>query len=278
MFINPITEGVVQLNLKTYTESNRNAWNEVNPIHQKHNPINLKEAIQTKGFNALDEHITRTLLQLGLHGKNVAQLCCNNGREVLSMVNLGAQSGTGFDISDSAIEEAQELAKTSGLPCTFVRTDVYDIDSIHSNQYDLIYISIGALTWLPDLHKFFSIASTLLKKDGALVIYEIHPLLNMLAMEDEPEFEDPLKIAFSYFKSDPWINNTGIDYVGNTTYDAQTSYSFSHTLASIFNAIIQSGIHITEYEEHSHDISCIFTHLEKENKLPMCYTLIGKKA
>ncbi|MEC0090873.1 class I SAM-dependent methyltransferase [Paenibacillus macquariensis] len=266
------------MNIKTYTESNREAWNEVNPIHQKHNPIQLSEAFQAKGYSTLDEHITRTFLRLGLQGRNVAQLCCNNGREVLSLVNLGAQSGTGFDISDHAIEEAKGLATTSGLPCTFVRMDVYDIDSVHSNQYDLIYISIGALTWLPDLNKFFKIASTLLKKGGLLVIYEMHPMLNMLAMEDEPEFEDPMKIAFSYFKSEPWINNTGIDYVGNTTYESATNYSFSHTLASIFNAVIKSGIHITEYEEHNHDISCVFAHLEKEAKLPMSYTMIGKKA
>ncbi|MFD2115172.1 hypothetical protein [Paenibacillus yanchengensis] len=37
----------------------------------------------------------------------------------MSLVNLGAQSGTGFDISDHAIAEAKELASTSDLPCTF---------------------------------------------------------------------------------------------------------------------------------------------------------------
>lgn len=42
-----------------------------------------------------------------------------------------------------------------------------------------------------------------------------------------------------------------------------TNYSFRHTLASIINAVIQSGINITEYEEHQHDISCIYTHVEK---------------
>ncbi|GKU80109.1 bifunctional 2-polyprenyl-6-hydroxyphenol methylase/3-demethylubiquinol 3-O-methyltransferase UbiG [Paenibacillus sp. L3-i20] len=265
------------MSIKKYTQANREAWNEVNGIHQKHNPIRLSEVFQEKGFSTLDEHITRTFIRLGLQGSNVAQLCCNNGREVLSLVNLGAQSGTGFDISDHAIEEAKKLATISKLPCTFVCSDVYDIEGVYSNQYDFLYISIGALTWLPDLNKFFNIASTLLKNDGKLVIYEMHPMLNMLAMEGDPEFEDPMKIAFSYFKNDPWINNTGIDYVGNTTYESKTNYSFSHTLASIFNAIIQSGIQISEFEEHNYDISCIFTHLEKEAKIPMCFTLIGKK-
>ncbi|MCR8843794.1 class I SAM-dependent methyltransferase [Paenibacillus sp. SC116] len=267
------------MDIKSYTESNREAWNEVNPIHQEHNPVNLKEVFLEKGYSTLDTPITEVFQRLGLEGKQVAQVCCNNGREVLSLVNLGAISGTGFDISDHAIKEAQELAEISGLPCKFIRTDVYDIDlNEHNSKYDLIYISIGAITWLPDLPKFFNIVSNMLKHDGNLVIYEMHPLLNMLPLEDEPEFEHALKIAHSYFKSDPWVSNGGIDYVGHTTYEAKTNYSFSHTLASIFNAIIQSGIHITQYEENKYDISCTFAHVEKEQKLPMSFILIGTKA
>ncbi|MCY7484051.1 MULTISPECIES: class I SAM-dependent methyltransferase [Paenibacillus] len=266
------------MDIKTYTQSNREAWNEVNPIHQVHNPVNLKEAFLQEGYSTLDPLITELLQDLGLREKNVAQLCCNNGREVLSLVNLGAQSGTGFDISDHAIQEAKDLADISGLPCSFVRTDVYDVDlTEHAGKYDLIYISIGALPWLPDLGKFFNLAANMLAKDGQLVIYEMHPLLNMLPLEDEPEFEDPLKIAFSYFKTDPWVSTSGIDYVGKTTYEAKTNYSFSHTLASIFNAIIQSGINITEYKEYQHDISNIYAHVEKEQKLPMSFTLVGQK-
>ncbi|CEH28919.1 hypothetical protein AM501_26975 [Aneurinibacillus migulanus] len=265
------------MSIKKYTEANREAWNEVTPIHQKARNINVKKQFKEKGFSLLDKVITEKFKEINIHGKTVAQLCCNNGIELLSIINLGAKSGTGFDISDYAIQEANELAIVSNLPCTFIRTDVYDIGKEHTEQYDLVYISIGALTWLPDLQRFFTIVSGLLKKEGTLVIYEMHPFLNMFAVEGETEFEEPLKVAFSYYKNDPWVSYKGIDYIGGTAYKSKPNYSFSHTLSNLLNSIMQSGIHIKEFNEYGHDISCIFGHLEKENKLPLSYILVGKK-
>ncbi|MFD2115173.1 hypothetical protein ACFSTH_05725 [Paenibacillus yanchengensis] len=60
------------MDIKKYTEANRTAWNEVNPIHQQHNPTPLREAFLEKGYSTLDDHITRTFLRLGLQGRNVA--------------------------------------------------------------------------------------------------------------------------------------------------------------------------------------------------------------
>ncbi|MED0673036.1 class I SAM-dependent methyltransferase [Aneurinibacillus aneurinilyticus] len=265
------------MSIKKYTEANRKAWNEVTPIHQQARNIDLKEKFSTKGFSLLDEVITEKLKEINIQDKTVAQLCCNNGIELLSIINLGAKSGTGFDISDYAIQEANELAQVSHLPCTFIRTDVYDIGKEHAGQYDLVYISIGALTWLPDLQRFFTIVSDLLKKEGMLLIYDMHPFLNMFAVKGEAEFEAPLKVAFSYYKNDPWVSYEGIDYIGGTTYKSRPNYSFSHTLSSLLNSIMKSGIHIKEFSEYHHDISCLFGHLEEENKLPLSYILVGSK-
>lgn len=269
----------IPLNHKQYTEANREAWNEVTPIHQKARKVNFTEQFKTKGFSTLDPVITAKLKEIGLEGKQVAQLGCNNGRELLSLINLGAASGTGFDISDAAIAEATTLAEVAGLPGAFVRTDVYDIGAEYYRSFDLVYISIGVLSWLPDLERFFAIASALLKDKGYLLIYEMHPFLNMLATEDEPEFEAtaPLQIVHSYFKTDPWVQNTGIDYIGRSSYEAKTSYNFSHSLAAIFQSVINSGITIREFQEYSHDISTIFAHLEPYQKAPLCYILLGQK-
>jgi hypothetical protein len=40
---------------------------------------------------------------------------------------------------------------------------------------------------------------------------------------------------------------------------------------------MKSGIHIKEFSEYHHDISCLFGHLEEENKLPLSYILVGSK-
>jgi len=268
------------MDIKRITESNREAWNQASLVHQKTRKVNLREAFAKTDYSTLDEIETEALKKIGLKGKAIAQLCCNNGRETLSLVNLGAKSAVGFDISDEAIKEAITLRDISGLNCEFVRTNVYDIGEAYDDKFDLVYISIGALCWLPDLDKFFAIVSAMLKPAGRLFIYEAHPVLNMLAEKDEPEFdlENPFNVCNSYFKKEPWITTDGMDYIGGTKYDSKPAYSFSQPLTDIFTGIINNGIAIKSFTEFSHDLTESFRHLEKENRLPMSYLLIGEKA
>jgi len=199
----------------------------------------------------------------------------STGIELLSILNsLEAESGTGFDISDEAIKEATKLQQSSGLNCSFIRTDVYEIDKKYYNSFDLVYITVGALSWLPDLNELFLIASNLLKPKGQLFMYEMHPFLDMLDPENK---KDPLKITESYFKVEPWIENAGIDYLGKTKYKAKTTIEFTHKLSDIINAIIKSGIQITELNEYPHDISAVFQHLECKKMVPLCYLIIAGK-
>lgn len=268
--------------IKKYTDANRAAWNEATLIHQKariEKNIDIKKAFTQKGYSTLDEYETAKLKEIGLEGKRVAQLCCNNGRETLSLLNLGAESGVGFDISDEAIKEAKELAEISGLNCQFVRTDVYDIGEEYYDSFDLVYITIGAMAWLPDLYKFFTIVSKLLKKGGHLMIYEQHPFQYMLATEDDKEFDPkyPLNVVYSYFRTEPWVYNDGIDYIGGTSYKSSTTYDFTCKLTNVINSVIKNGIRLDEFTEYSHDISNEFEMQAKEQLLPLCYILIGVK-
>ncbi len=268
--------------IKKYTDANREAWNEATLKHQQaraEKNKNLKEEFSQKGYSSLDKYETAKLKEIGLTGKRVAQVCCNNGQETLSLVNLGAESAVGFDISDEAIKEARELAKISNLNCEFVRTDIYDIGEEYYDSFDLIYITIGAMGWMPDLNRYFSVVSKMLRTDGYLVIYEHHPFCYMLATNREDGFEpdDPLKIIYSYFRTEPWVGNDGIDYIGGTKYESKTSYDFTHTLTAVINSIAGNGIRIKEFTEYSHDISLGFTEHEKEGKVPLSYILVGVK-
>jgi SAM-dependent methyltransferase len=268
------------MDIKKYTEANREAWNEVAPLHRKARKTDLKEGFRDTGFSVLDEFETRKLKELGIEGKRIAQLCCNNGQETLSLVNLGAVSAVGFDISDAAIEEAIELAEISGLNCSFVRTDVYDIGVEHNEAFDLVYITIGSLYWLPDLERFFEIVSRILTEDGVLMIYDSHPFLNMYETPGDPAYDpgNPLKVVYPYFKKDPWTDTSGLDYLGGTQYYGKKNYGFPHTLSAVFNAIIRSGIQIVELTEYPHDVSVCYKHLEPRGDLPLSYILIGRKS
>jgi SAM-dependent methyltransferase len=143
----------------------------------------------------------------------------------------------------------------------------------------MVFISIGALCWLPDLEKLFTIAVRLLKPAGKLVIYELHPISNVIAAPPEKEYDpnDPLKICYRYFQPEPLVSNDGIDYVGKTTYQGKTKYDFMHTMGYIITSIVKNGIVLEEFSEYQHDISDLFDHLGDDSKLPLSYIIIANK-
>jgi ubiquinone/menaquinone biosynthesis C-methylase UbiE len=262
-----------------YAERNREAWNQVAPIHRQQRGTDLREAIQLSSFCAITDIEKALFEKIGFAGKNVAQLCCNNGQELISVVKLGAASGVGFDIADEFIKEAQELAELARVDCRFVRTNITEIPEPYFDQFDIVYMSAGTLTWIENLQPFFSMANRLTKEGGHLVMYEIHPFLDMLALPDDAEY-DPrheLQIAYSCFKNDPYVDEHGLDYIGGTQYEAKTTYSFPHNLSQILSSISANAFAILDVKEHGHDISGEFKYLEKYQKLPMSYTLVATK-
>jgi SAM-dependent methyltransferase len=267
------------MDITNYAERNREAWNQVTPLHQQHRKIDLPAAVQAEDFSVLDEIETAIHRRLGLQGKRVAHLCCNNGQELISLLKLGAASGVGFDIADEAIKEATLLGQLSKTDCEFVRANVYEIDLAYFHQFDLVFTTIGALCWFDDLERFFAVAAQLLRPNGQIFVYEMHPILNLFALPGEADYEaaQELKLAYTYFRREPFVNDQGLDYVGNTQYAAKTSYAFPHTLAAIFTSIMKNGLTIREFQEYAHDISADFKHLEKYQMLPMCFTVVAQK-
>lgn len=260
-----------------YTAANRLAWNEAVSVHQRHRGEQLKAAFSQPGYINLDTVMREALGAVGLSGKRVAHLCCNNGIELLSTLNLGAASGVGFDISDVAIAEAKELARLSGLPAEFVQTDVYEIPASYEGSFDLLLFTIGGLCWLPDLDAVFRLAAGLLKPQGTLLIYDLHPFTLMLPAPGEPAFADPLRLAYDYFAREPLVNHDGIDYVGHTKYTGSSSYDFPHTFEAVLGGLLKTGFVIREFNEYPHDISNLFGHLEGEGRVPLCYLLRARK-
>lgn len=272
-------EREVQVDIENYSERNREAWDEAASVHRKNRKINYRELFKNKNYSVLDTTLSSLLKKIPLHGKNVAQLCCNNGRELFSIVNTMGASGVGFDISGEFITEAKEIAKLAKLECRFVRTNLYHLTAEHDHIFDLVFFTAGALTWFHNLEKLFQLVGRLLKSEGYLVIYEIHPFTNLLAMKDEPLYDpkNPYKIAYNYFRNDLWISNTGADYIGKTTYKSKTFTSFAHKISDIITAIGSNEIVIKEFIEYPHDISAGFEDLEKNQMIPLSYTIIGRK-
>lgn len=257
-----------------FTHANRVAWNEAAPFHRQQSFEKLIGMFKQPGANTLDHFMVDALNQIDVRGKAAAQLCCNNGRELLSVKNMGAGECVGFDISDEFIQQAKDICSAASLDCEFVQSDVYAIPSDYNNRFDLVMITIGAVGWLPDIYAFISVIARLLKPGGQLLIYESHPMLDMF----EPTDQDPPPLVHSYFRTEPYVDTDGIDYLGGTKYESTPNYWFHHKLSDIFTACLKKGLAITSFEEFDHDISEVFVCFDQlKVKPPLCYMLVAQK-
>lgn len=264
--------------IMNYIKANKAAWEEAFAKHQQGYKLDLGKKLMEKDYYFLAPAALEELKKINLHGKRIVQFCCNNGRELLSIIKLGSLSGTGFDLAENFIKQANRLAIKTGLNAKFIARNIYDIDDSYEKQFDLAFISIGVLCWFQDLDLFFEKIANTMKSGAILLINEQHPFTDMLALQGDKGFEknNSGKIVFSYFRNDPWVENDGMDYIGGKKYKSKTFYSFSHNFSEIFTAIIKNGITIRELKEYDYDISNSFGHLDK-NKYPLSYVLIGKK-
>jgi ubiquinone/menaquinone biosynthesis C-methylase UbiE len=268
--------------VKKYTEANREAWNEVMPMHQKAAKERWDKAFLQPGFVGLAQKEVDLLNKIGIEGKAVAHLCCNNGIELLSMKNLGAGECVGFDISDLAVDEARERAELTGIDCQYVRTDLYEIGREYENRFDLVYLTAGALGWMPDIKLLFAKAKKLLKENGQIFIHEIHPFSEMLPFDEKNDHRTPnelLRIIEPYFKRDPYIDYGGLDYVGGAQYDStKPQYWFVHTISDIMGALIENKISLEYFSESDKDISGGHQQIEAlQFGIPLSYLLIARK-
>ena len=261
-----------------YSKANKAAWEEAFAKHRAGYKEDPALRLRRGDRSFLEADVIVELEEIGLEGKEVAQICCNNGRELLTLLTMGAAKGTGFDIAENFVGEARRLAREANLNAEFVATDIYDIEDKYSGQFDLVLITIGALCWFEDLGRFFEKVALVLREGGILLINEQHPYTNMLAMVTEEGYDParPDKVVFSYFKEEPWIDNDGVDYVGETIYTSKTLYSFSHSFAAIINALRRSNLRVERLSEFDYDISTSWPHINRRG-MPLSYMLIAEK-
>ena len=256
-----------------YTEINRNMWEISAGIYQADGFENALRRVQDPTFTTFDEieeAIFKTLIDVAK--KNVIQIGCNNGTEIICLKKNGANRCVGLDISSKFIEQARQLANASGQSVDFVCANIYDNQEKYYNQFDLVYITVGVLGWMPDISTFFQIVNKLLIKDGQVFIYEQHPILGMF--NPEP----PHKMVASYFQKEPFKDEIIPEYIDKSGLSKATSYWFPYTISDIINSCITHGLQLTHFEEYAKDLSDTYKRLENDTiQLPMSFTLIAKK-
>ena len=264
--------------MEKYIEGNKAAWEEA--FDQRHASwgADITERIQREDYPFFNAETADVLRQIRTEGTVIGQFCCNNGRELLSLVKSGkAAKGFGFDIAENQVAFANDKAKELGLPCVFEAINVYDIDDRYREQFDIVIITIGALCWFDDLNRFFAIAAKCMKPGAVIVINEQHPCTNMLASEGDEEFdpEHRTECRFSYFEHE-WTGNGGMYYMTQKSYHSKTFTDFTHSMSEIISGMCNNGMVITGLREFDSDISGGFAAIDHSG-FPLSMIIQGKK-
>lgn len=260
-----------------YIQNNKAAWEDAfDHRHPNWGDANA-DVLLTQTLPFFSNDMILELQKVDFSGKSVAQFCCNNGRELLSLMQLGAQHGVGFDIAENIIGQAKETAKKIGrTDCDFVACNILDITDDYRSRFDFILFTIGAITWFEDLKLLFCKAADCLKPKGIMFIHDFHPFVNMLPMPGEDAFDENRldKIAYSYFKAEPWIENSGMGYM-TPSYESKTFTSYTHTLSDIINSASYAGLTIATFNEYSYDIG--MTEVYDHRGYPLSFILTAQK-
>jgi SAM-dependent methyltransferase len=264
------------MNIDKYKDINKQTWNNKVDIHVASEFYNITDFL--KGKNSVP---TIDLELLGdINGKSILHLQCHFGQDTLSLARLGAKC-TGIDLSNKAIEKAEELNEKLDLDAKFICCDMYDTLNHISEKFDIIYTSYGTIGWLPDLDKWANIITKALKPNGKFVFVEFHPVVWMFD-------DDFTKIQYHYHNEKPIIEEYTGTYAQKDA-DIKTDYiGWNHSLSEVIQALLKSGLQIESFEEFDYsNYNCFNETVEfepgkfrikhLENKIPMMYSLTARK-
>ncbi len=193
-------------------------------------------------------------------GLDLVHLQCHFGLETLQLAQDGARV-TGLDFSPAAITEAKALASRAGLGerSRFVVADVLHAAAALAPQtFDLAYVSLGSLCWLPSVQRWANQVAALLRPGGRLHLHDVHPLA--LAMS-----EVGLRVDRSYFEEPaPHEQDAEVTYTeSGAALCHQRTYEWNHSIGEVVTALLDNGLQLTSLIEHDWTLWPQFPWLEQ---------------
>lgn len=237
--------------------SNRPAWDE---------RVRLHLADESYGLDALRAGrgrlypIEETEFDAG-PGLRILHLQCHFGRDTLTLAPRGAEV-VGLDFSPEGVAVAERLSAELGLAdrARFVCADLYAAREagLAPASFDRVFVTWGALCWLPDLPRWAAIVRHFLKPGGALYLAEFHPASMVFDIETErdddapPETRPrPFSPRFPYFDDAPFVEHAPRDYVGDRpVLESGVSVEWTHTLGDVVSAVVGAGLALRWLREH----------------------------
>lgn len=218
-------------------------------------------------------------------GLRLLHLQCHFGLDTLQWARAGAEV-TGLDFSPAAIDAARDLAVRAGLEdrSTFVCSNVYDaVDALGNATFDIVYVSLGALCWLPSVDQWALQVGALVRPGGRFYIHDVHPAAWALD-DDRPCFRD------SYFEEvEPFVDDFAGTYTdASVAIEHTRSYEWNHGMGETVTALIRHGLQIDTLVEHDWTVWQCFPWLVARGKhywtsppgmprVPLAFTLVAHR-
>ncbi len=240
-----------------FTRANRNVWNEWTHINARSDLYRLEafKAGEIK-LNSLERD------EVGdVSGKTLLHLQCHFGMDTLSWARLGALV-TGVDFSEDAIALAKRLSEELKIPARFICSDIYALDEVLQEQFDIVYTSYGVLCWLPDIRRWAKIVADRVRPGGFFYIAEFHPFAQVF-----DETIDELIVRYPYFEKEMTKWQVEGSYADRDAYvESNFEYEWNHTLGEIVTALIEAGLTIDFLHEWPYSVYNQFPFLQPDGK------------
>jgi SAM-dependent methyltransferase len=177
-------------------------------------------------------------------GLDVLHLQCHIGFDAISLARRGARV-VGADFSPASLEKARALARRCDVSVSFVEADALRLPPELGNRFDLVYATMGVLSWIDDVRAWMRSATAALRGGGRLLLVEVHPLYLMVGATD------PLRFDFPYAFDGPRTFDEPGSYAGADLPVAATeTVEYGHSLGEVVNAALGAGLRIQRLEEH----------------------------
>ncbi len=220
-------------------ESNKHAWSQVSRDHY----FSFKKSL-LDGRHQFNTYIKNELGDLS--GKKVIHLQCNTGADTILLARM-AESAVGVDLVPDNIHYAKKLAEDLNITnVQFIESDIMEFMEKHNEKYDVVFVSEGAIGWLPDLNKWAKTIRHLLKDDGFFYMFDSHPFFLMLNTEKLPK--EVLEVQYPYFGKLPDVDDSIGGYASEPKHGVK-AYFWMYTVSDLINSLTSAGLHIEYLNE-----------------------------
>lgn len=265
--------------LGTFFAANRKNWDERTSVHM------ASAFYDVEGWLATARGPAKRELELlgSVEGLDLVHLQCHFGLDTLAWARVGARV-VGLDFSAAALEQARVLAERANLAdrAEFVCANVYDACvALGHRTFDVVYVSLGSLCWLPSATRWAEQVCGLLAPNGRLLVHDVHPFSMSLSAQGTAP-------VFSYFEEpQPIVDEAPATYTDGQELSQQRNYQWNHSLAEVIGPLMSGGLRLELLQEHDWTAFRQFPWLTQGTegwtappghaRLPLSFTLLACK-